>query len=172
MKTQFKICTGVLPWLIAGVSLLIPATASAAKDACTLVTSAEAEAALGEPVGPPRSETRPTPGGEGSVCKFRSTARGKSLSVNVHYSSTDLSGRAAGIKDNLKAAGYSNVHDVAGVGDSAVWGTNSVLGKPVGELTVLKGKAVMLVIIINGLPDSDSALDRAKALAAKVLPRT
>ena len=45
-----------------------------------------------------------------------------------------------------------------------------MMGKPTGELTVRKGKTVMLIILIVGLDDATS-LDRAKALAAKVLPQ-
>jgi hypothetical protein len=39
----------------------------AVKDACSLVTAAEAEAALGEPVSAPQSEMRPSPPGEASA---------------------------------------------------------------------------------------------------------
>jgi hypothetical protein len=40
-----------------------------------------------------------------------------------------------------------------------------------GELSVLKGKNVMLIIIVDGIADDVTALDRAKALGLKVLPK-
>ncbi len=148
----------------------IPARA-AAKDACSLITSADAQAALGEPVSPPRNEPRP----EGSACRFRS-AQGSSLAaktvtLTAHYSDTDVSGNESGMADTLKAAGFKNVHQVSGVGDAAVWGSTTMLGRPSGELTVRKGKNLILTIIISGIADDATALDRAKALAVTILPK-
>jgi hypothetical protein len=152
--------------------LSIPAFA--AKDACTLLTADDAQAAVGEPVGPPKSRPRSMAGAEGSNCQFRSTQgsalSAKSVSLTVEYSSSDISGNEGGMMENLKSAGFKNVHAVSGVGSSAVWGTNSVMGRPQGELSVLKGKTIMLIIIISGLPD-EAALDRAKAVALKILPK-
>ena len=119
---------------------------------------------------------RPSGDGEASVCEFRSSQskglKAKSLSVTVHYSNSDVRGSAPEITSNLNAAGFTNVRQVSGVGDSAVWATRTMMGKPMGELTVLKGKSVMLTIISNGVPDEASALERSKALAAKLLPKT
>jgi hypothetical protein len=163
--------------LIAGAFAIFAGTASAAvKDACTVITSADAEAVLGEPVGPPQPATRSSGSGDGSECKFRS-AQGKALSrksvsITVTYTADDLSGTSGGISSNLQSAGFKNVHDVSGVGDRAVWGVTSMLGKAMDELTVLKGKHTMLIIITIGLQDETAALDRAKALAAKILPKT
>jgi hypothetical protein len=144
---------------------------SAAKDACSLITSADAQAALGEPVSPPRNEPRPG----GSACRFRS-AQGPSLSaktvtLTAHYSDTDVSGNESNMADSLKAAGFKNVHQVSGVGDAAVWGATTMMGRPSGNLTVRKGKNLILTIIISGIADEATALDRAKALAAAVLPK-
>ncbi len=148
---------------------------AADKDACSLVTAADAEAALGEPVGAPTPELRPSPPGQASACRFRSTqSRGlkaKTVSVSVHYATEDLHASMPGMMDNLKSAGYQNVHSVAGVGEEAIWASRVMMGKTTGELTVRKGKSTLVVIIINGLPDDATALDHAKALAAKVLPK-
>lgn len=162
--------------LSAGILFLFPLSSNAAaKDACSLVTSADAQEALGEPVGPSRSQPRSMNGADGTVCKFRSTQGGamsaKSVSVTVEYSSSDISGNTKGMMDNLKSAGYSNVKEVSGIGDGAVWATNTVMGKPTAELSVLKGKTIMLMISISGFADEASALDRAKHLANKILPR-
>jgi hypothetical protein len=93
------------------------------------------------------------------------------LTVTAHYSDTDVSGNEAAMADSLKAAGYKNVQQISGVGDAAVWGTNSMMGHPTGELTVRKGKNLILTIIISGIQDEATALARAKALAATILPK-
>lgn len=157
------------------VSLLTTPALAAGKDACTLLTAADAQAALGEPVGPPRNEPRPSSGGEVSACKYRSTQgsalSAKSVTLTVHYADSDISGSDAGMADSLKSAGMKNVHAVSGVGDAAVWASNTSMGRPMGELTVRKGKSVMLTIIITGMSDDAAALEHAKALALKLVPQ-
>ncbi len=114
-------------------------------------------------------------GPERSACRFRSTQgsalSAKTVTLSVHYSDTDVSGNDTGMAESLKAAGYKNVHQVSGVGDAAIWGTNSMMGRPMGELTVRKGKNLILTIVISGIQDEATALARAKALAATILPK-
>jgi hypothetical protein len=152
-----------------------PSPAAAVTDACSVVTAADAEAALGEPVGPPKSEVRPSGAGRAPVCKFRSkqgsALKAKTVSVSIRYGAFNLGNKMSAIADNEKSAGYKDVHEVGGVGDGAVWGTTSMLGRMMGELTVRKGNSTMLVIVIGGLQDEASALEHAKTLAAKVLPK-
>ncbi len=153
------------------VALTSTPARAAAKDACSLITSADAEAALGEPVAPPRHEPRP----EGSACSFRSaqgpSLTAKTVTLSTHYSDTDISGNENAMADSLRAARFTNVQPVLGVGDTAVWGTASMMGRPSGNLTVRKGKNLILTIIISGIADEATALDRAKALATAVLPK-
>ncbi len=73
--------------------------------------------------------------------------------------------------DSLKAAGFKNVHQVSGVGDAAVWGAATMMGRPSINLTLRKGKNLVLTIIISGIADDAVALDHAKALALTVLPK-
>jgi hypothetical protein len=155
--------------------LLSGAGFAASKDACSLVTGADAEAALGEPVGPPQSQSRPSPQGDGSVCRFRSTQskglKGKTLSVTAHYATSDISGSMGAMADNLKAAGFENVKPVSGVGDEAFFASRSAMGRITGELSVRKGKSILIDIMITGLSDDATTLDRGKAIAAKVVPK-
>ncbi len=172
MNIRLRLSVALLSCLFTGFVILAPVSASAAaKDACSLITSTDAQAALGEPVGPPRNEPRPG----ASACRFRSAQdsalSAKTLTLTAHYSDTDVSGNEAAMGDSLKAAGYKDVHQVSGVGDVALWGTNSVVGRPTGELTVRKGKNLILTIIISGIQGHATALDRAKALAATILPK-
>jgi len=151
----------------------VHARAAGRKDACTLIAPADAQSAIGEPVGAPRAENRSFGAGDGSSCKYRSTTgsalKAKSVSLTAHYSQTDLTGSIDGIAQNLKASGFKDVQKIAGIGSAAVWGANSVLGRPQGELTVIQGKSVMLVILIDGIPDEADALARAKSIAAKAI---
>jgi hypothetical protein len=172
MKMSLKLSLALQFSLLLGVVAFAAVPGwSAAKDACSLITSADAQAALGEPVSPPRNEPRP----EGSACRFRS-AQGpaltaKTVTLTAHYSDTDVSGNESGMADSLKAAGFKNVHQVSGVGDAAVWGAATMMGRPSGNLTVRKGKNLILTIIISGIADEATALDRAKALAVTILPK-
>ncbi len=172
MKMRSRVPLALISCVFIGFVVLAPTPARAAtKDACSLITAADAEAALGEPVAPPRNEPRT----DGSACSFRSaqgaSLTAKTVTLNAHYSDTDISGNESAMADSLKAAGFKNVQPVSGVGDAAVWGTASKLGRPSGNLTVRKGKNLILTIIISGMDDDATALDRAKALALTVLPK-
>ena len=146
----------------------------AVTDACAVVTQGDAEAALGEPVSAPRRLSHPSTGGEAPGCRYRA-ARGsaleaKTVSVTIHY---DAAGRGNlnAIVHSEEKAGYKSVREVDGVGDAAVWGVVSSLGRMNGELSVRKGSSTLLVIILGGISDEPAALKSAKDLAAKALPR-
>jgi len=160
----------------AQTSIAASASAQGAiKDACSLIASADAQSVLQETVGPPKSENRSSGAGDGSSCQFRSTVgtafKAKSVLVEVHYSSSDLTGSTNGIAQNLKSAGFKNVHDVPGIGTAAVWASNSILGRAQGELTVIYGKSVMLIVIINGIPNEADSLADARIIASKALAK-
>ena len=171
MNLRLAASIALLSSLLSVVVLSPVRARAAAKDACSLITSADAQTALGEPVSAPRNEPRPG----GSACRFRSTQgsalSGKTVTLSVHYSDTDVSGNDAGMASSLQGTGFKNVQQVSGVGDAAVWGTNSMMGRPTGELTVRKGKNLILTIVIGGMADEATALARAKALAATILPK-
>ena len=165
-----------LPVLIFGLCLLFPAaTLAATKDACTLLGPSDAQAALGVPVGAAKSENRSFGKGEATSCAYRPTTGkpfgGKSVSLEIRYSNDDLTGSEKGIAETFKSAGYPTVHPVSGVGTGAVWASNTMMGGLQGELTVIQGKSVMLVILINGLPSDADALSSAKVIAAKALAK-
>jgi hypothetical protein len=146
------------------------------KDACTLISTADAQAVLGEPVNPGKFDNRSSGTGDGSACTFRGAAGGalsaKKVSLTLRYSSNDVRGSAPGMAESMRSNGYQNVHPVAGVGDAAIWGSLKMLRRTTCELTVLKGKAIVLIVLIEGLPDDATTLDRATHLALSVLPRT
>jgi len=88
--------------------------------------------------------------------------KAKSVSVEVHYSQTDWTGSTGSITQNLKSAGFKTVHELPGIGSAAVWASNSILGRAQAELTVIHGRSVMLIIILNGIPNETEALARAR----------
>ena len=147
----------------------------ATKNACNLIASADAQTAIGEPIGLARGEDQPSPSGDGSSCEFRSTTgsafKAKSVRLDVHYSNTDITGSAPGIAENLKAAGFKDVHTVTGLGATAIWASNSLLGRSQGELTVIQGKSVLLTVLITGVKDEADSLARAKVLAQKAIAK-
>jgi hypothetical protein len=160
--------------LTLGSMLLTSGAAFAAtKDACSLITAADAATVLGEPVGQPEPSGASGAESEGSACRFKSTqSRTKSISLTVEYSHEDLNGKMGAMAENLKQAGFKNVHPVSGAGDEAIWATNAFLGHSMDELTVRKGKSVLLIILVNGVSDEAAALERAKTLANLALHRT
>ncbi|WP_263374559.1 hypothetical protein [Granulicella aggregans] len=170
MKDRLLVVSTAVFLLLSAVS-----AQAASKDACSFLTPPEAQAALALPVGPARSEDRSSGAGQGSSCRYRATSgralSGKTVSLNVRYSETDLTGSAEAIGENLKSAGFKNVHDVAGIGSAAIWGSNSILGRPQGELTVIVGKSVMLIVILDGIANEEDALARAKKIAARAIGR-
>jgi hypothetical protein len=144
----------------------------ATKDACGLITAADAQAVLGEPVGAAVPSGASGAESDGSACRFKSTqSRTKSVSLTVQYSHEDLNGKMGSMAENLKQAGFKNVQTVAGAGDEAIWATNTMFGRAMDELTVRKGKQILLVIVVNGISDEAAALARAKALANLALHR-
>lgn len=164
------------------VALLLCAAATAAsgatpavKDACDLITPADAQTAIGQPVGASKHDNQSSPIGDGSSCEFRATTgsafTAKSVRLDVHYSNTDLTGSGTGMAESLKSAGFKNVHTVAGVGTTAIWASNSVLGRAQDELTVIQGKSVLLNVLITGVKDEADALAQAKVLAAKAIAK-
>ena len=60
---------------------------------------------------------------------------------------------------------------MSGVGTAAVWGSNSILGRSQGDLTVIERKSVMLIVIISGIANEADSLSRAKLIAAKALAK-
>jgi len=155
--------------------LLASRVRAATKDACGLLSLADAQTALGEPVGPAKFENRSFGHGEATSCRFRPTVGkvigGKSVSLEVRYSDDDLTGSAKGIAENFQSAGFKNVHQVSGIGTVAVWASNSVFGKLQGELTVIQGKSVMLIVLIDGLASEAEAISSAKIIATKALAK-
>jgi hypothetical protein len=126
--------------------------------ACSLVTGAEAAAALGRPVGKPQDRTL----GVFSSCTFTTNDGGRLGTVTVQALQ---SAATASVFDQIVTgqSGGKVVQQVPGIGDKAVLAT--------GVLIFHKGARVVTVFVYtqdkpNGITDAEIAL--AKKIAARV----
>jgi hypothetical protein len=135
------------------------AGAPKALDACTLITTDEAAAALGEPVDP---GTVPEPGA--SSCLFSGhPAQGISID-GVEISITGL----GGFDPNKKSIPGLTITPVSGVGDAAYYVS---IGAGHVVLNVKKGQTTFTVSVLkNGASDSQLQ-DAEKTLALAILGR-
>jgi hypothetical protein len=162
-------------WLViclVALSLLVDhghhaAASSAPPDACALLTNADIEAVLGEPVKERKPGTQATGGLVTSQCFFgTSTARSVSLTVTR--------ANAAG-RSTLSPREYwrqqfhrpeqekerdTQARPIAGVGEEAYWTGNRFAG----ALYVLGGDA-FLRVSVGGIRDEEARIAAAKALA-------
>jgi hypothetical protein len=125
--------------------------------ACSLVTGAEAAAALGRPVGAPQDRTL----GVFSSCTFTTTGGGRVGTVTVQVLQ---SAATASVFDQIVTgqSGGKSVQQVPGVGDKAVLAT--------GVLIFHKGARVVTVFVYT--QDKPTGLTSAEiTLAKKVATR-
>jgi hypothetical protein len=151
------------------VSLAVPF--AWAKNACSLLTAADVQAVIGEPVHPAPPTMMPPygPKVEASMCRFKS-ASGKTVSLMARYGQPN--DPPAALVAKLKSQKVSEAREIPGVGDGAVWSGTQVLGKADYQLQINKGKYTFLLFSFFGKFTEANALENAKALAARVLPRS
>ena len=165
MKTK----TAALFFVLAALSIG-PAGAQDRIDVSALVTKSDAEVALGEAVEDPKPHNSDDKNGYASKCIYRTLKPGKSLVLSVRKGAAGASSL-----DEFEALsrGGGKIHPVTGLGDKAGFFAG---GKKEG----LPGNAVMLyavrgdafvTVAIGGLNDEAAVLEKAKALAQKILAR-
>ena len=129
--------------------------AAPAVDACSLLTRAEAEAAIGKSTGEPvRNDVAPV-----YSCSYATPDRVNNVSVNVMSY-----GDARQAHDSyVMAVKVNNYEEISGLGDRAY---KSV----VHDLVVLKGRYEVSLDVTLPL-EKDEQIAKARELAARVLPR-
>ena len=153
-------------------SALLQSAAAPAKqvDVAAVITKADAEAALGEPVKEPQPRNGDGADGYYSRCNYYSERPGKSLVLRVHQS-------AAGKLDAKKqfemlSGGSGKIESISGLGDRAGYvkgnGQGTGADDKVMMVYVAKGNA-LITIGIGGLGDEMAALNKAKEIAKKIL---
>lgn len=202
--TRSLLCLPLLSWIVVAPSRsaaspqAAPASGAAAKtagsvDACTLLTSAEIQAAVGESL----AEARPSSQLAGKIqtaqCLFRTPTFAKSISVTV--ATPGLGTTPAALREFWRnqfhpTPGNEKEEDVAergetrsaaeaeleraarkaraisGLGDEAFW-----VGSPItGALYVLERDA-FLRVSVGGIPEESSRLEKAKIVASAAAGR-
>jgi hypothetical protein len=149
------------------------AASSAPAEACALLTNADIEAVLGEPVKERKPGTQATGGLLTSQCFFgTSTARSVSLTVTRanaagHSSLTPREyWRRQFDPHESEKERDTQARPIAGVGDEAYWTGNRFAG----ALYVLRGDA-FLRVSVGGIRDEQARIATAKALALTALKR-
>jgi hypothetical protein len=145
-----------------------------AKDACSLVTAGDVRAVIGEEVHQvPAGIIPPSgPGLEYSSCRFKTASKTRTVSLLARYSKGRPNDSITELVAKMRSQKLPGVREISGVGDGAVW-DGGPLSKTSGsyQLTFMKGKFVFLLITLTGSFTEAGALEQAKALAAKILPR-
>jgi len=142
-------------------------TAKGLIDPCTLLTKAEAEAALGEQVKEPEFTDTKNPLGQ-KLCLYSPVSENTGRFIQIGLVQNE------GMGKNLRDQGYNveqlytetkkNLTDakpVSGIGDEAFWGTNG--------LHILKGNVYLNISVGNSSKPEN--LELAKGLAEKVVSR-
>ena len=139
-------------------------------DVAAVITKADAEAALGEPVKEPQPRNGDGTDGYYSRCNYYSERPGKSLVLRVHQS--NAAKLDAKKQFEMLSGGNGKIESISGLGDRA--GYTKGNGQGVGAddkvmmVYVAKGNA-LITIGIGGLEDEMAALNKAKEIAKKIL---
>jgi hypothetical protein len=139
-------------------------------DVAAVVTKADAEAALGEPVKDPQPRNGDGADGYYSRCNYYSERPGKSLVLRVHQSSAEK--LDAKKQFEMLSSGSGKIENIKGLGDRA--GYSRGIGQGFGGddklmiVYVAKGNA-LITVGIAGLDDDMEALNKAKDIAKKIL---
>lgn len=156
----------------------IPSQSASAKvDACSLLSKAEAESLLGEPVKDGQHGILENDGSGGtavvSQCIYRSVAhfsKAVDLTARISPPQEKITASIETIRKTLKETASAEPQNLSGVGDTAFWA-------PVGQgayhsiqLNVFKGNSNYLIISVKGFPD-DPSVEKAKTVAQKALSR-
>ena len=137
-----------------------PGDSVADYDACALVTKADAEAILGEPVDPAKGETTPVLGNK--ACGYVAASQSSMKMVNIYLGRLSM-GAQPDMWNATKKMWQDKLQPVAGLGKDAFIG-------PDGGLQVLTSKCI-LVISVNGFKGKTEKADAEKAFAQKALSR-
>jgi hypothetical protein len=170
MKLLLSVLVASALSLPCAVQLHAAAASAKQVDVAAVVTKADAEAALGEPVKEPQPRNGDGSDGYYSRCNYYSEKPGKSLVLRVHQS-------AAGKLDAKKqfemlSGGNGKIESISGLGDRAgyIKGNGQAAGPDEKVMMVTSRKGNALVTIgIAGLDDEMMALNKAKEIAKKIL---
>jgi hypothetical protein len=161
--------TLILSACLALTSEILVAAADQSIDVSHIIDKAGAESVLGETVKNPSPRSGEGKDGYYSKCNYYTENRRKSLILRVQI---PASGAIEPLKElELIAASTGPMKPVDGIGDKAQMfsgGGNTATGARVLMLYVVKGNA-FLTVGLGGFDDETVALDKAKAIAQKLV---
>ena len=143
-------------------------------DPCSMLTQSDVSTAIGGAV----EAGTPSDTSSGAVevkhCDWDSSATPPAGRANLLVRCYDKDTvDPAEVKNTLTGL-YTNVVDVSGVGDGAVWGSG-VIGSTMatidGQLDVFVGENVYFIVGVGHMPDDATALAAAKQMAQGVVPK-
>ncbi len=148
--------------IVARPKIVKPEPAVRAVSACSLLTSEEAAAILGEPVEKP---TNSTTGGTVTNCNWM-TPSFNMVGILVRLASSPTEAETVRQEARQQSKGLSGVdpEEVAGLGANAYWA-----GGNINQLNVFKGNYWLIITASKG--KSSDNLSLAKAVAEKALAR-
>lgn len=139
-------------------------------DLAAIITKADAQSVLGEPVKDAQARNEDGADGYYSRCNYYSENPGRSLTLRVRQARPDQLGPKKQLEE--MSAGHDKFKEVAKLGDKAALMKEGPAKGPghVLMLYVAKGNA-FITIGISGVDDEKSATEKAKTLAKKILSK-
>jgi hypothetical protein len=139
-------------------------------DLAVVISKKDAESALGEAVNDPQPRNAEGADGYYSRCNYYSQNPGRSLVLRVRQASAGQLTPAKQLEELV--AGSAKIKPLPGFGDKAALASEGAENSPARlvMLYVVKGNA-FVTVGIGGINDEKAALDKAKALARKILAK-
>jgi hypothetical protein len=139
-------------------------------DLAAVVSKKDAESTLGEAVKDPQPRNEEGADGYYSRCNYYSQNPGRSLVLRVRQASAGQLAPAKQLEELL--AGSAKIKALPGFGDKAALASEGAQNglSHLLMLYVVKGNA-LVTVGIGGINDEKAALEKAKALARKILAK-
>jgi hypothetical protein len=156
--------------LVLAVSLLplISSAEDSRLDLAAVITKADAQMALGEPVKDPQARSEEGADGHYSRCNYYSENPGRSLVLRIRQASPGQLEPKKQLEE--MRAGNAKFKAVAGLGDKAALVKEGPDKGPGHALMLYVAKqSAFITIGISGIDDEKSATEKAKTLARKIL---
>jgi hypothetical protein len=137
-------------------------------DLAAVITKADAQAALGEPVKDPQARSDEGADGYYSRCNYYSENPGKSLVLRVRRASSGQLDPKKQLEE--MSAGNDKFKPVAGLGDKAALVKDGPAKGPGQALMLYVTKGTAFVTVgLSGVDDEKIAMEKAKTVARKIL---
>jgi hypothetical protein len=137
-------------------------------DLAAVITKADAQTALGEPVKDPQARSEEGADGHYSRCNYYSENPGKSLVLRIRQASPGQLEPKKQLEE--MSAGNAKFKAVTGLGDKAGLVKEGPDKGPGHALMLyVAKKSAFITVGISGIDDEKSATEKAKTLARKIL---